>query len=382
MQKDMHYYGTYAMARATGLKPEVCQTIATAAEFVDDNGAEEEISFGDGGRLHLIPTAHHFKPVTNDMTGFLSNLDKQDQRLVWLPFHFLPGNEGNSVSERLLCRKDSVVAREMVEHNLFVTKEHAALGQYLMGITAHVYADTFSHYGFSGVSSRWNRVRYDSIEFLNLESDFIKAHIHRKTERFQDEHMPHTFLENFRRDVIDMKEEVQSWAAEAASGALGHGAALTHPDRPYLEWQFDYEYPDTRSSGVRDNPVTFLDGCQKLHNMFRRLADAVPEWRDSDGKSFDHIRDIVENILAVQMPCEDRIAAWIDAAKSGKLFAQAESIREYQGESWQRGLEELRSSKDSSDALDQPIFRFFQAASVHRMYVLHVLLPSHGLVVG
>ena len=36
MQLDMHYYGTYAMARAAGLKPQVCITIATASQFVDD----------------------------------------------------------------------------------------------------------------------------------------------------------------------------------------------------------------------------------------------------------------------------------------------------------------------------------------------------------
>jgi hypothetical protein len=37
MQVDMHYYGTYAMARPAGLTPEASKTIATAAQFVDDN---------------------------------------------------------------------------------------------------------------------------------------------------------------------------------------------------------------------------------------------------------------------------------------------------------------------------------------------------------
>ena len=314
------------------------------------------------------------------MTGFLSNLNEQDQRLVWLPFHFIPGGDGTTISERLICRKDSAVSREMVKHNLLMAEQHEAWGQYLVGITAHVYADTFSHYGFSGVSSRWNRVRFDSLKLLNLESN-IEEHIAKKTEKFQKQHGPDTFLKNFRKSVAGIQDEVTSWAAEKTSGALGHGAALTHPDRPYLEWQFDYEYPDSRSSGVRRNPVTFLEGCQKLHEMFYRVADAVPTWRDSDGQSFDDIRDIVKNILAVQKPCEGRIAAWTGAAKSGELFAQAENILEYQGESWRKGLDELRGSGNSLVALDQPIFRFFQAASVHRTYVLRVLLPSHGLVV-
>ena len=106
MQKDMHYYGTYAMARAAGLAPKVCQTIATAAEFVDDNGDRETIEFPDGGRLDFVPTAHHAADI--------KNIDRHDQRLIWVPFHFIPGNQGRTVSERFLCRKDSGIAREMI----------------------------------------------------------------------------------------------------------------------------------------------------------------------------------------------------------------------------------------------------------------------------
>lgn len=40
MQLDMHFYGTYAMARAAGLNVKTCTTIATAAQFVDDNVKE------------------------------------------------------------------------------------------------------------------------------------------------------------------------------------------------------------------------------------------------------------------------------------------------------------------------------------------------------
>ena len=36
MQKDMHFYGVYAMARAAGIKPDSAYTIAYASQFVDD----------------------------------------------------------------------------------------------------------------------------------------------------------------------------------------------------------------------------------------------------------------------------------------------------------------------------------------------------------
>ena len=39
MQLDMHYYATYAMARAAGIEPDDARIIATSAQFVDDNVA-------------------------------------------------------------------------------------------------------------------------------------------------------------------------------------------------------------------------------------------------------------------------------------------------------------------------------------------------------
>ena len=45
MQVDMHYYGTYAMARAAGLSPADCRIIAIAAQFVDDNAGKDTIWF-------------------------------------------------------------------------------------------------------------------------------------------------------------------------------------------------------------------------------------------------------------------------------------------------------------------------------------------------
>ena len=52
MHKDIHYFGTYIMARAAGLKPEICQTIATTVQYVDNNDDDQTIiEFKDGGRL-------------------------------------------------------------------------------------------------------------------------------------------------------------------------------------------------------------------------------------------------------------------------------------------------------------------------------------------
>ena len=99
MQLDMHYHATYAMARAAGIEPNDAQIIATSAQFVDDNVARSHVTFRDGSRIDQEATAHH--PID------LSNRDDRDQRRVWVPFHFIPGNEGDSYTERLKCRMDS-----------------------------------------------------------------------------------------------------------------------------------------------------------------------------------------------------------------------------------------------------------------------------------
>ena len=381
MQKDMHYFGTYAMARAAGLAPQVCQTIATAAEFVDDNGDRETIEFPDGGRLDFVPTAHH--------TTDIKNIDHHDQRLIWVPFHFIPGNEGRTISERLLCRKDSEIAREMVKHNLSLADK--PFGFYLAGITAHVYADTFSHYSFSGVSSRWNKI--DSSSFVLVDVDpKISDHIERKATRFRKRYgkemsdlpnirNPEKWNHTLSSAISKLKDRFVSSAAESLSGGLGHGAAMTYPDRPYLRWQFDYEYRKKRSSGLRDNPATFLDACEKLHGMFVLLGEQNQDAKRDGGRAFEDIQDTVARILATQARRDGRERAWKNAAKAGELFVGAESILPYQGAQWERGLDGLRKATDSRKALDKPIFRFFQAAAAHRTFVLRDLLTRHGLVV-
>src|SRR5689334_15953454 len=83
MQRDMHYYGCFFLARAAGFATAEAVTIATASQYVDDNVKPDMHVFADGGAFEFVPTAHH--PVSR------ANLDHDDQRRIWVPFHFLPG---------------------------------------------------------------------------------------------------------------------------------------------------------------------------------------------------------------------------------------------------------------------------------------------------
>jgi hypothetical protein len=125
MQTDMHYYGTYAMARAAGLVEDIARAIATAAEYVDDSD-RLKVTLTDGIVIESEPTAHH--PIDSH------NLEPNDQRRTWVPFHFIPGGEGADAAEKLICRLDSVIAQEMVEHNLAVAVSNKTYGILLLGL--------------------------------------------------------------------------------------------------------------------------------------------------------------------------------------------------------------------------------------------------------
>jgi len=138
MQEDMHFYGVYALSRAAGIRPETAKIIAYASQFVDDAIDDGAISLSNEKAILPIMTSHKPIDYTNTIPG--------DQWRVWMPFHFLPGNhsESGSFIEKLICRKDSDPAKKMLAHAL--DRWNQLYWPHLIGITAHVYADTFSHF--------------------------------------------------------------------------------------------------------------------------------------------------------------------------------------------------------------------------------------------
>ena len=357
----MHYHGTFAVARAAGLDRATAQTIATCAQFVDDNKAERRIALRDGSGVSSECTAHH--------PARCVNLEPEDQRQVWVPFHFLPGNQGESYTERLKCRCDSDIVRELVRDHLELAERSFAAE--LIGITAHVYADTFAHYGFSGVSSRRNKVINDSFEFHADLDPEIRRYITTKAVHFAMQPGAQLFA------------NIRSLVAELASGALGHGAVATYPDRPYLVWSFDYEHEDIVEgiTSRRDNRRTYLGGLAALYSMFVRFAARRPDLCAGEARTFSDIRAELVEIIALEGTREERVAAWQRAALAGRVFSGGERIPDYAGEVWNEQWEALDGGESCELVEGAPIWRFYQAAAVHRTHVLRELLPRHGLIV-
>lgn len=362
MQIDMHFYATYCLARIAGINQETSHIIAYSAQYVDDNTARNVEDHEDGGKIIAVPTAHH---VTN-----IRNRSHEDQRYIWVPFHFIPGNEGDTWTERMICRKDSKIAQEMVSNNCSNQENYHAE---LMGITAHVYTDTFSHYRFSGVSSRRNRVRGDSFKLKQSESIVRNAMGKSLGEWFNKYGNQGGLLSNIRSII--------SGFGEAYSGALGHGSVSVYPDMPFLVWSYIPEFPEKSNRVIRNNPGTFLEGCGKLYEAFVRYAESHPEVQDKKSyRRWYANEQRVKKILAGTGDKLHRSGVWKLAAESGE-FGFKEIIPEYNSLSWEKEWSGFSGVSTSSNMYDFSVYRFMQAASYHRHYVLRELLPKHGLIV-
>ena len=362
MQTDMHFYGTYVLARAAGIPAVDAKTIAYAAQFVDDSTHQDSDLHEDGGLLYGIATAHHGAQCVLN-----SKIDPEEQRRVWVPFHFLPGGAGETLEEKLLCIKNSTIAREMVEHHISVALSGRRFGLELLGIAAHVYMDTFSHYGFSGIGSKLNSVDNDSFKFIDVKNEEMEKYLLDKKSKFATKYV---------------NRSIATFFAAKTTGNLGHGGVATYPDRPFLHWQVEFQEsrPEIGRVSNRDNPATFLEGCEKLHGYFASFSHQ--HFTDQQIRPFDEIRDAVESILRFEGAKDDRILQWRKAISSGNIYSnQNEENIEYDPNEWEEQKRTFHNLPSSNMGIDLHVYRFHQAAALHRYYVLKELLPAHGIVV-
>jgi hypothetical protein len=350
----MHYYGCYALAVAAGIRPEDALIVATASQYVDDHAYNDWIlSDAQTGEGVLgIATAHH--PFEAGVRALARLIDDDDSRLVWVPFHFLPGNEGVEFADRMIARADSAPANQMLDfylrpETIAAHRDHAL---HLMGISAHAYADTFSHYGFSGMPSPKNCVRTESIRVESQHTQGFLAHLAETTDSFKARwgEYPH----------------------------LGHGSVLTYPDRPYLQWSFTYE---DGTSSQRSNPESFLKACEKLYGRFREFASVYYGAAPPTTRNWDDLREVVAGVLGREGTADERCGYWLEAMSRGD-WGEVPAPRPYDVENWNRIVEAFKSGSDAQAFLQSDPYRFFVAAEYHRSFVLKRLLPEIGLLVA
>lgn len=352
MQIDMHFYGIYALARAAGMSDAIARKIAYASQFVDDAIDDDYIILDDNRAI--VPTMTSHKPI--DYRNALSG----DQWKVWIPFHFLPGNKGTKFIDKLVCEKDSTPAKRVLDYTL--DRTNGPFWPHMIGIAAHVYADTFAHYGFIGISHENNKVDEKTIRISTKHSRGIMSYLKAKYEEFKTR-----FISGF-AEVIP----------------VGHGAVGTYPDRPYLAWEYTYELRkegSSRKKVIRDNFEDFLKGSERIHKYFKRFVQLDPKHGDAGtGKDWVEIKPAVQDILKTEGPKDKRIEKWVEHLGKSTFCTTTNTDKgiKYDEGLWRARRAELELGStgliENSDAC-----RFILAARQYRNYVLTDLLPDIGL---
>jgi hypothetical protein len=261
MQIDFHHAVTYAIARMAGFSHDDARIIAYAAQYVDNCTISGNINFDNREPYYRIASAHETYDVVH-------HCDVKEDCLTWVPFHFLPGNVGakagdpsnESQMRRLICTPDSYLATDMWDACALMRDQPNALHR--LGITCHVYEDTFAHCNFAGV-----------LDVINDVSDISHS------------------AEAFRGIVDNIKSKFLQIVP------LGHGAVLTFPDLPFLHW--NYRRSDATPQ-LCNNPERFQRAGEQLfhHLLFYRgetdrqmipqdlhvLVNAINSFTDEEGE--------------------------------------------------------------------------------------------------
>lgn len=354
MQIDGHHTMTYVAARCAGFPHEEAEIVAYSAQYVDDATNSGVINFTNGAKYNRISSAHKLFDYRN--TDELAN------QQVWLPFHFLPGNDGlpagenpeGGFIEKLVAKPDSPVARDMLASA--IADKGKPYGLHRLGISMHVYADTFAHQGFVGQIHKVN-----SVEDLDTDDDL---------------------------GGLGWIEKIQN---KALSGGfpLGHGAALSLPDRPYIKWS----YTNNKGELVeRDNTEIFIEAMDKMCRAMKcyLAGDSDVGIEGQQGISVGDMA-LIEGLLRSinDDDGEERHKQWLKAISEGGFSfgaVELDYIAKGNG-SWKHtSIGQLKvEDGDDDEFVYSPSFLisdwklFHDALQAHRFDVLHDVLPKYGI---
>ncbi len=343
MQRDMHFHGVYCLARAAGLRPGAARTLAHASQYVDD-AVDDELVVLD--RHAILPVITSHKPYDWE------NVQREEQWNVWIPFHFVPGGEGETFRERIACRRGARLARQLLELAL----ENAGRDWFLhaAGIALHAFADTYSHHGFAGLALEENVAVPESVEAIGLRDSGLAAYVEQKLRRF------------VRRSARILADRV----------AVGHGTVATFPDRPYMRWRYRRLVDEEDVVIERDNPRDYAACAREIFRFCLRVREARPDLVHRDPRRWGDVSRAVRRLVRVQAHLPGRIGAWRRALVRDRAFgavAKEDRAVHYGPRDWQVH----RALLDHGRRPDAVLFA--RAAIELRYRFQQELLPAAGL---
>jgi hypothetical protein len=348
---------TYVAARLAGFPHEDADIIAYAAQYVDDATCAGVVRFDNRAIYSRISSSHK--------SFDFKNLDPVDTLAVWMPFHFLPGNgdtepgrnpEGGFI-QKLVTRPDSPVAQEMVRAAILDHEKPYALHR--LGITMHVYADTWAHQGFAGVMHEINDV--DNFEEIGSSKVFGKGG-----------------MGDFINNVL-----------EEAVPALGHGKANVFPDMPFLSWRYTDGHGVSVERNNTEDFCTAANALCKAMQEYRRHTTPTVQVCGIGAEDMKKIEGLFTSLKTKD--AKKRHKEWLKVIgdTAGNSFSFGPATISYAEDG--KGSWKAQALGDSADHDEFHIYSyqdgflksnwklFHDALQLHRITVAHDILPKYGI---
>lgn len=361
MQIDFHHTVTYVVARLAGFAHRQADVIAYCAQYVDDATNAGTIHFDNGAMYTRISSAHKALDYRN--------FSEMANHHVWIPFHFLPGNGGKPAGDnpdgsfirKIICRPGSTVAYDLLSACL--ADRNKPYGLHRLGVTMHVFADTWAHQGFAGVCHEIN-----DVTLLDDEDQ--------PDPSFQDR------LKDYFGDIFD--RTVNRFVGDALP--LGHGPVLSFPDRPFLKWQ----YRDGDGLSIeRNNTELFVQAAHEMCKFMQRFLAGDLRANVSGLNVAD--RNKLEQLFAGirEDSGDERHKQWLRLIDRGEFaFGPVKVTYKAKGkDSWKHqalGTLRLKDKKGEVFAFSPGFLSsdwklFHDALLAHRFDMIHDVLPKYGI---
>lgn len=361
MNIDFHYGVIYVVARWAGMERSAAETVAHACQYIDDSTVSGVLEFEDGQTYERFAAAH-------DMIDYRNFLQIRD-KLVWATFHFLPGGEGHTFEEKCVCKPNSAPAKEMVRRGLQCTDAENALHR--LGVTLHVYVDTWAHQNFSGIKSHRNVIH-----------ELTSQHHHR-------EMWIQTLVATIRKHYDVAESEAIGFISK-----VGHGAALHFPDMPWAVWSYENALGEHIE---RNNLPDFMDAADNALRVIRAFRNRTDEFESQPGLSAEQ-KNTLQTFLEgnnSEDP-DERLKKLAEALSQGSFAGLNEALPGYAGKgkrSWKESAVGITANGQEAEIAEEAVKKpkwgkafedsdyrkYHDAVKQHRLVVTHDVLPIYGI---
>ena len=358
MQKDFHYYATYAAAILAGYTHEESLTICYSDQLTDL--CSKSFLSGLGGPLSAATTqlAMEMADAGTDM------ISRQNITRIWASFHFLPGNLN---AERKGCSKLYLHKYSLIcNPNSDLVVETVNLGKSSLqatGIAMHVLADTWAHRYFAGTPS---------LVINNTDSWFFE--LLPEGEGFRERRI--TFRHN-PTAPDDLEKGIYTnslfQGSENAIMNLGHGRAGHLPDYSFIRYKYLPAWGDYEEV-IKDNPRDYyMAFCQMIEAM-KALRGSAPAF-EKDRYDFEAAAPYEEEIRAI---LEKRQP---DACEDWKAFGEklsGQTVPDFDLQQYQKEYLDAAPEEKNGTFLG----KYFLAALAQKSMVTNRIFRSGSLLAG